>query len=741
MSTSSNEQLQRQNLLELQQFVLNRETDDIRCNAYEYMISSVLFNHTKQDDRLDYKQIISHMEHDYYFKDVPKLYAIEALKVLEGNHSITKNEEFYTLSSTKRSELKTNLDTSVSREQNVKNALTLKLSEIEGISKQQIEFIVSNFQLLLGSMFRNYGSQIAKIFAEESKNVQELKKYPVFQEIYSQKIKAVVAKSLHKELDEKFNDFFFKPTRELSEYFLSMAQSFVFLRILNIDPNLQKLQKITWAKKIIFLDTNVIIPLLFEGHPLHKTIELIINQTKQLGVQLFITEKTKEEFKKFLESSKKKNVNFTMKGKFASLFKNTTDDNPFLLTYIQDLDKNPKTSLNVFAKKYDHFDLLLERYSIKIEEYIPSIEDVEYLPNLRVHIVTNANWKYPEVVYHDAYNILRVHSLRKKGTDDEFGPKSWLLTIDYSLQKAEKDMYGDEKIPASITIDVWLQIIAPLISPKVTIQDTAEGFSKLLSFNFSSNKISTNQLTTLMTAFMDDSKFTVDHLKIIIGNDYIKEKLREMQELIDKGEIIKLEQFQPLLKKSVELIEEEYKKKETVLTEEHKKELQELRSSLDAQQQEIEQMKKTADVERKRELEDMKSSLEKKHVQEMEDMKKIVDNVQSDMEKLKNEKTVSEQKNKLRTTSWKAIAIVILSSAIADFVGIYGFLAYSKLEFYEKLLIVIMILCSEAGIIYFIPKIINYLEKTKNSSWTRQDKLALIGIIAAIASVIAVVLK
>ncbi len=732
----------RRKLLELQQFVLSRRSEDIRSDLYEHMVMYVLYNHSSQDEYFGEEKISKLIEKEYHIKEIPHLHLNLAIQSLTSNGHVLTKDQKHALSLLKRNELKTNLANSLLIEQKVKDLLKLKLTAaIPSLSNEQIDVILSNFSHLLASLFTNYGSVVARTLAGNLVNMKEIPHYPAFQETYEKKIKPIVQPQYHNELDRVFNDFFANPNEEQSKFFFSLSQSYVYMQILNLDPDLQEIQKIAWAKKIIYLDTNVLIRLLFENDPLHKTILNIIKNTKRLGARLLVTEKTKEEFKKVLENDKINHKNFKLRSKFTFLLKETKRDNPFLMTYVNELEKNPNLPIDTFSKKYDHFDKLIEsNYSIELEEYFPAVEDVDYLPNLRVHIVTRAPWKHPEVVYHDAYHILRVHGLRKRGTDDEIGPRSWLLTTDYTLQKAEKDQFGEDKIPASVTIDLWLQLISPFISPKLDTKDTNLSFSTILSSNFQSHKIGTNELNTFM-AFMDDSKFTTEHLKIIIGNDFVKEKIHDLQDLIDKGEQITFEQFRPLFTKSIEIIESEYTKKNTEISEQHKKELEELQNWFDKKnKQEIESLEESLNRKHKQDLENLETKMTQKH---NDAMIHLETNLRQEVDKVKQDGIKEINFHKLNITKWKIRLVVIGCSAIVTFAIIQSLFLFSKLQFYEIILVLIGLLGSEAGSLYLSTKLLDYRFKKKDlkkEPWNRQEKLTLIGVILTIIALIAGIL-
>ncbi len=401
----------------------------------------------------------------------------------------------------------------------------------------------------------------------------------------------VVSEDLRNDLDTFFNEYFGNPDEKVSAYLFSRAQSYVYFKILNLDPDLQSFQKDSWAKKYIYLDTNTFMDLIFEGSALHNTIETIITETQGLGAQILITEKTAMEFKISIENTKRKHNNFRVNPKFVSIYKNTQKTSQFLSTYLHELLKNSKLSMGTFYKRYQEFESLMDsKYNIILEELDKDIDlDDEDALRLKTQISKYGIHKIPELVNHDAYNILRVHKLRDS-KPDVTGHKTWLLTADYSLLRSERDRYGPDFIYASVTPEIWLQMISPFVSPETTINDRSIAFTKLLSSNFKSHKIPLEDLSNLLSIFWNTDGIDQKHLEIIIGNDFIKEHLSEMRESLDKGEEISLVKFEPMMKKGLELIQEDFDKKIVDTSSEHKKEMGKMQTTIDELNQMVQKL-------------------------------------------------------------------------------------------------------------------------------------------------------
>ena len=238
--------------------------------------------------------------------------------------------------------------------------------------------------------------------------------------------------------------------------------------------------------------------------------------------------------------------------------------------------------MDTFLKRYKEFESVMEsKYDMVLEEVDKEVdlesEDAQLLKN---QLLNRAPSKRPKVLNHDAYMILRVRKLRDK-KPDLTGHKAWMLTTDHSLALAERDMYGKDSVFASVMPEIWLEIISPFVSPQVTITNRSYAFTKLLSTNFSSHKISLNSLSTLLSAFWNTEGIDEKHLEMIIGNDFIKEQLSQIQKSVDEGEEPPLEKIKPMLQEGLKLIQKDFEQKLQKTTSDHKQELNSMQKTID----------------------------------------------------------------------------------------------------------------------------------------------------------------
>lgn len=640
------------------------------------MIINTVYAYSSTDGTLSHVDLKKYLQKDYPLKNFPELHINNAIEYLVGEGSIVLVNEKLSLSQPIKNKIKKEIKESEEEQEKILSYIKDVLQEkIPLIKPNQISLITNNLHLILSESFANNGTTTAKILTQSPDGMSELKSLTGFEENYCTKILNVVSKEHHKKLDEIFHDLFSNPSEEFSRYLFSMAQGYVYLEVLNIDPQFQKMQKLSWSKKNIYLDTNALLYLLFPSSIMHETVNTLVKLTQELGANVMITEKTAAEYERFLENSKEKYDSIRFRPKYASAYDDARSENPFLSTYVNALKKDSKLTLNIFSKAFEEYDKLIKfQYNMSIEDIDKTVDlDSEETSRLKVHLTINGPRKSNAVVTHDAYNILLVRKLRESGSD-ETGPVAWLLTTDNSLGRSERDTFGKELPYASVTPDIWLQIISPFVSPTLTIQERSTAFSKLLSSRFKSHKMDLEDFNVFLTMFMDDSKFNVDHMRIIMGNDFVKEKVHELTEEVSQGKEITFEQFEPIMRKGLAAVEDDYNQKFADSAQEHSSEINKVHNEIDGLKEEIEILKEEKAM------------------------------VEKTAGELKSEKEIVEGEIVKTKSSLKYIVFTLIVSAVVDITLGYFLSTLPDIPIYYVILAIIAVMGLEAKIIFEIPK-------------------------------------
>lgn len=527
----NDELLDREHLHILQQFTLNRESEEIREELYEYMIMSVIFRYGGNESCIETAKIHKLVKTDFHLTAMPSMQLKDGISRLIHKNSIHEEKNLVTLSKINIQKFKQGSNDIVNLEKTVLADLKIELTKkLPTTLHYLVEIVLKNFDNFMGEIFRRFGLQAAQFFANGESNLRDLNGFTTFSDFYEYSDLKSLTKEQKIEFENILHEFFANPTKERSQYFFSMSQSYVLTQILNVEPDLKKIQIKSLSKKKVYLDTNIIINLLFQSTSGAVATSDLINETKKLQLKLIITEKTSSEFKTWLEKQEKRLKNFKLPStKLASAlgeFDARTDQ--ILFVYSKELQKNPNLNIKNFCKKfYEVETLLLNKYGVTYEKTDKNLEASSDVKKLITSVKENASGEKDEfVALHDAYVIARIRQLRAANQGDEMGPNAWFLTTDTTLEHSESEVFSVNEIPATILLESWFQVISTFISPIGSAHQTSIAFAKFLSSYFDSCKIKVNDYLNFVDALTDDADFTLEQLKKIVGDNFIKQKLR-----------------------------------------------------------------------------------------------------------------------------------------------------------------------------------------------------------------------
>ncbi|MGH2612455.1 MAG: hypothetical protein ACRDFB_05340 [Rhabdochlamydiaceae bacterium] len=396
-----------------QQFVLNRDSSDIRRELYDYMVMYVIYNHSTEQG-MEQSKINSYVEQDFHLSNIPPLHIQEAINRLIFGKILTPNGSFLLLSEKKITKFKRTDNEVCELEKEIQNDLKTKLQKIlPSDHHDKIDPVVQNIHNLIGNIFLKHGIEAAQMLVnKKNHSFKDLCNFTSFTKMYQNDVLNKIPEEHHEELDKELYDFFSHPSENVCKFLFSMAQSYALAQILNVDPLLRQMQEDSWSKKRIYLDTNIIINLLFVNNKRAEAVKTLIDNTKQLNVNLLITQKTLSEYNGWLENKKGKYKKFKLPyaDLATALGEINEEDDLFFDGYYDALKNDPNQNVEKFSKKYEHANILLQnKYSVKVEKTVKEIENTEGIEALKNKISLVAIYpKSNNVSLHDAYSILRV---------------------------------------------------------------------------------------------------------------------------------------------------------------------------------------------------------------------------------------------------------------------------------------------------------------------------------------------
>lgn len=291
---------------------------------------------------------------------------------------------------------------------------------------------------------------------EPIKRIEEL--LSQFSDTSNYLVKAKIIKAISKYI----NDF---PTN--LEKFLKIILYNIFInQILNLDPSLVRLQMQWLNRRRLYLDTNVLLSLFCESHVMNKVVQEVINASKLLKIQLFISPVTKAEIVNQIELAKRgiKNI----KGNSLLEFVAKHGENAILSTFYEKKHKEPALNWEAFISSFEKIDDLLLDNNILIEDsHFEAAKSASNYEEIR-QVISDKKPPFitENVLNHDAINCLIIGYLQQEYKSDERGQTVWLLTLDRTLKRSQKVLLSSKKIdfPYCLQISEWGEIVLPLIS-------------------------------------------------------------------------------------------------------------------------------------------------------------------------------------------------------------------------------------------------------------------------------------
>ncbi len=529
----SNEFAKNNGSVYLFQYILDEKAGIVKDELYDYFIIRTLYEHAKESS-ISKSEIKEKIEQDYRLDNLPSIHYESALQRVIKKKKIIGTEKF-TLSSDTRTEINQNIQNYIDLMTSVQNELKEQiLQKIPSLSLDDADKLSQNFFKLLGKTFSIHGKEIARTIINQKSSLKNLEFHTGFKDDYKELILKILPSKNHAQIDDIFNDFLFNSSENQSKFIFIMVQGHTLLEILNVDPELKYIQEEALKKTKIYLDTNVIINLLFKKSRQAKSLQNIIEISQQLGVTFAINEITKTEFDYWLETHKNQ-VEQIRKSpqEYIDVLFNKKIDAPLLMGYLDSLRQNPRQTIDQFCIGYEDIPKNLQKdYGIEYDD----IDIKQYRKNKKFEKLYRSvhrqnETKPPLTIKHDVFCILKTKALRKTIPSGPLGPKIWFLTRDSTLWRAEKKIYPAKDLRASITASVWMQIISPLISPKLKSTNIAKAFSRLLSTNFGMDSIIRQEdVLNISAAFIDDKGLSSEEFDGLLGDKHVRNTLKKLNE-------------------------------------------------------------------------------------------------------------------------------------------------------------------------------------------------------------------
>jgi len=250
-------------------------------------------------------------------------------------------------------------------------------------------------------------------------------------------------------------------------YVSSFHYKVFYFQILNIDPRLKRLEAEFFRRTKLYLDTNILMSYLCDGHVAHQAVFDMLNISKALGSTLVISSQTLQESKRLVDEAKRLS-RFLDKPIMSILQRGLMAENPILETFVVKSQKNPKLNWAAFLTLFNELDTYLITQDIEVsDDKCGDITKDEAYPLVHT-IMTDIKsvGTSPYIIDHDTYNLVLVQKLRESYPATPLGSSVWLITIDRRLPIVDRRLIilGKYPSPHCRLVEQWSAALLPFQS-------------------------------------------------------------------------------------------------------------------------------------------------------------------------------------------------------------------------------------------------------------------------------------
>ncbi len=268
-----------------------------------------------------------------------------------------------------------------------------------------------------------------------------------------------------RKVEELFNLIFDNPAEKEIGYIYRLLSAAFLLNSIKLDPSASKLLKDSISQYELYLDANVLLPLLIQEHPNHRWIASIIKTSKEAGANLFVIKDIFEEVSGHRGVANKisKDCNGDVKSLslHAELFGYRT--NCFVQGYLN--KKRAAITWNEYISKYtdQKLERLLQDFDINL--VVVNVTDVGLYKNVLSTIKSEWNIKGGIQGRHDkldedeAKQFLHIHQRRMELLSSNKKDDVWFLSYETVFEKVYMRNPQLWRKPATFPVSAWASFL------------------------------------------------------------------------------------------------------------------------------------------------------------------------------------------------------------------------------------------------------------------------------------------
>lgn len=313
-----------------------------------------------------------------------------------------------------------------------------------------------NLDTTLQNLCMNFGQQVAEWFHRgmgreiSRKNIHEI--IPIY----------FINPTERRKIGELFDLVFDNPSEKEIPYIYRLLSAAFLLNSIKLDPSASKFLKESVSQFELYIDSNILLPLLIIEHKNHRWISSIIRASKDGGVSLFAIEDIFEEVLGHKEVAQQIWKAYKGDIKSLSIYSDPLGlrANCFIQGYL-----NQKLSWNEYIKQYGESQLrnLLEKIGVKL--IVAQVPDKGLLKSILITIREEWNKRLQGLVRRDKLNedeakqFLHVYQRRRDLVENGRKDDVWFLSYETILEKVylrEPPKWGK---PPTFPVSAWASFL------------------------------------------------------------------------------------------------------------------------------------------------------------------------------------------------------------------------------------------------------------------------------------------
>lgn len=543
-------------------------SEDIKYSLYRNLIELTLYNLNKPSTLEEIKSTLRDEFFDIIISDTLMEHILEEL--LEEDNAY-KDDEDYCLSRSYYAEIKQRSDYARETKAGAFKYLYdgINKNYNKDITIEETKIIVDCYNEFILWFVSSRSGKISNLIVKgELKNIR----YSSYNRKINEILRPINNKDLKKIVKMAIIEMFRSGNEYLIDYLYTLENKFICLQVLNLDPDCQNLKIESLSDKILFLDTNVFISLLTDRDG--SSINELLDMSVKLGVKLYITQRTIDEYLKVVERS-----DDSYKSLVAPFWMLKEVNDPFISLFGLKNEESKPTWDN-FILNLLNIEELLSQLNITYYAHPEDLSASPFYPELinevqKCSLITRKNPKREQVAEHDAYHVLLIKELRTAEISNILGPNHWFITFDTTLPCADRFIsrtfgYSDVSTPIML-VSIWIEIISQFNIRDVTKEQLTDIFGEFVSSRFSpiNERVDIDTLLIVQGDWLyykwldEDSIIELLHSKSVV--DYAT-KLRDAYSIGDRGLQDRLRADYQL--KFNEMLGKEFNKEYTIIEQE-----------------------------------------------------------------------------------------------------------------------------------------------------------------------------